>query len=79
MDAQISTFQCGICSKLFNRKDTLKVHLDQHFKKKKECRLCGKMVHPMALARHQKSSACNNKKQVHQQKGTVQVNNFHKN
>lgn len=60
----ISGFQCEICSKRFNRKDQFKVHYNQHLNKKKKCQSYGKKFHPMSLARHQKSNACN-RKQVH--------------
>lgn len=57
----ITSFTCEICKKEFNRKDQLKVHMNQHLNIKKKCEFCGAEVHPMSLARHQKSSTCNKK------------------
>lgn len=50
---------CKFCAKKI-RSDNLAVHIDAvHMKVKKPCYLCGKMLHPTAISRHQKNaSAC---------------------
>lgn len=55
----IADFQCKICAKKFTRKDQLKTHMNQHLNIKKKCKFCGKELHPMSMARHQRSIACN--------------------